>query len=217
MAGLVLFWRAQTTNEKKFRLFSLCFYALVAAVFILLYIHGGVSCEDRYFRSTGTLLFVCALTSALATGTPRWTRGSFLVLCAVMALYGLASIAQHTLTTAEGRSLDRTSWTNQGIFDAAAINFAREIYAQEGRDALFVLPSNQLAVTLPVDARILPITQSVIAGRYSGRVPGHLLVLMPETILAPDRTLAALLAVFTDYVPDAWERKTFSNTSVFFQ
>lgn len=224
MAGLVLFWRPQTTNEKKFRLFSLWFYALVAAVFILLYIHGPLTLEDRYFRSTGTLLFVCALTSALATGTPRWTRGSFLVLCAVMALYGFASIARHTLTTAEGRSLDRTSWTNQGIFDAAAINFAREIYAQEGRDALFVLPSPQLAMTLPTDARILPMNLPVPVprefgggSRYSGRVPGHLLVLTPEPIVAPDRTLAALHAVFTDYAPDAWERKTFPNMRVFFQ
>src|SRR6516164_9757799 len=36
VAGLVLFWRPQTTGEKKFRLFCLWFYALVTAALILL-------------------------------------------------------------------------------------------------------------------------------------------------------------------------------------
>ena len=101
------------------------------------------------FSFHGTLLFVCALMSALATGTPRWTRGLFLALCALMALYGLGSFSYHEMTTAQGQSLDRMSWTNQRIFDPAAIDFAREVYAREGRESLFVLPSYQMAVTLP--------------------------------------------------------------------
>ena len=110
VAGLVFFWRPQTTSEKKFRVFSLWFYALVAAAFILLFICGSaISLEERHFRSAGTLLFVCALMSALATGTPRWTRGLFLVLCALMALYGLGSFSYHEMTTAQGQSLDRMS------------------------------------------------------------------------------------------------------------
>jgi hypothetical protein len=137
-----------------------------------------------------------------------------------MSLYGLASISHRALTTAEGRSLDRTSWTNQRIFDAAAIDFAREVYAREGRDALFVLPSYQIAVTLPVDARILVIDlsyegdESKIADLFSGRVPGHVVVLMPNSISDTSKG-RALLSAFTDYAPDAWERKTFANMSVF--
>ena len=92
MAGLVLFWRPQTSSEEKFRAFSLWFYALVAAVFILLSIRGSaISLEERHFRSAGTPLFVCALMSALAARTPRWAKGLFLALCTLMALYGLGS------------------------------------------------------------------------------------------------------------------------------
>ena len=252
--GLVLFWRPQTITEKKLKLFSLWFYGVVATVFSLMYVHGGViSLEQRHFRSAGTLLFVCALMSALAAGIPsgenqtegsalngrnlrssfdpvgsiglilstRWTRGLFLVLCVVMTLFGLASFSHHVWTTANGRSLDRTSWTNQWMFDPAAVDFARDAYAQEGRDALFVLPwvlpSNELAVTLPIDARILSLYLKRDPDfRYSGRVPGHIFVLMPNTTLAMSEG-PALLSIFTDYAPDAWKRKTFANMSVFFQ
>jgi hypothetical protein len=221
IAGLVLFWRLQTTNEKKLRLFSLWFYALLTGVFILLFIHGSIIFEDRYFRAPGTLLFVCALMSALAARTPRWTSGLLLVLSAVMSLHGLASISHHALTTAGGESLDRTSWTNQAVFDADAIDFARELYEREERDALFVLPAYQLAVTLPADARIIVIDldyvpEATITGRYSGRVPGHVAVLVPNRILDTSKS-RALLSAFTHYDPEAWERKTFATMSVFLQ
>jgi len=222
VAGLVLFWRPQTTNEKKFRLFCLWFCGVVAAVFTLLFVHGAlILLEERHLRSAGTLLFVCALMSALAAGTPGWTRGLFLALCVLMAVYGLGSFSYHELTTAKRQFLDRTSWTNQRIFDAAAIDFTREVYAREGRDALFVLPSYQLAVTFPVDARIIVIDldyepESKIAGHYSGRVPGHVYVLMPNIIFDTDKG-RALLSAFRDYAPSAWERKRFAEISVFFQ
>jgi hypothetical protein len=222
VAGLVLFWRPQTIDENKLRLFSLWFYGIVAAVFILLYIHGAlIGLEERHFRSVGTLLFVCALMSAFAAGTPRWTRSSFFVLCTLMALYGLASFSSRALTAAKGQSLDRTSWTNQAIYDAAAIDFAREAYAREGRDGLFVFPSHQIAVTFPTEARIITIElqdpESAIAGlRYRGRFPGHVFVLIPNWISDTSKG-RALLSAFTDYAPDAWERRTFANMTVFFQ
>jgi hypothetical protein len=222
---VVLFWRPQTTDEKKFGLFCLWLYGVVAAVFILLFSHGAlIDLDERHVRSVGTLLFVCALMSALAAGTPRWARHLFLVLCALMALYGMASFPYHELTTAKSQSLDRANWTNQRMFDAAAIDFAREVYAREGRDALFVLPlfgMAQMAVTLPVDARILVMNldlepESEFVGRYSGRVRGHVVVLVPNSIFDTSKG-RALLSAFTDYAPDAWNRKTFANTSVYFQ
>lgn len=80
VSGLVVFWRPQTIDEKKFRLLSLSFYGVVATVFILLFILGGViSLEERQVRSAGTLLVLCALISAFAAETPAWIRGSFLV------------------------------------------------------------------------------------------------------------------------------------------
>jgi hypothetical protein len=222
ISGLVLLWRPETIGEKKLRLFSLWFYGVVATVFILLFVGGGaISLEERHFRSAGTLLFVCALLSAFVAGIRRWIRGSFLVLSVLMAFYGLASFSYHELTTAKGQFLDRTSWTNQKIFDASAIDFARGIYAREGRDALFVLPSYQIAVALPIEARILVIDLNYdgdllrISHPYAGRVPGHLVVLLPNS--SDNSKGRALLSAFRDYAPEAWERKTFPEMSVYYQ
>jgi hypothetical protein len=156
--------------------------------------------------------------SALTAGIPRWTRSLFLALSALMAFYGLASFSYHEFTTAKGQSLDRSSWTNQRIFDAAAIDFTREVFVHQGRDALFVLPSYQIAVTLPVEARILvtDLNYNGDAGRYAGRVPGRLVVLM-ENRIADTSKGHALLSAFADYDPEAWKRKTFATMSVFYQ
>jgi hypothetical protein len=195
---------------------------------------GFLVAQERYFRSAGTLLFVCALMSTTAAKTPRCEKHAFFFLCGFMVLYGLASFSYHELTTAKGRSLDRMSWTNQnltnqGIFDADAINFLRDAFTAEGRNAMFVLPAPQLALTLPVKARILAMdfneaTKSGIEDlRYTGRVPGHVFVLLPNTIIdSQDGRLdagkgQALLSMFRDYAPDGWQKESFANTSVFFQ
>jgi hypothetical protein len=228
--SLVWFWRPLTISERKLRSFSMWFYGLVLAVLILLYIHGAdIAVEERYFRPAGTLLFACALISALAAGTPRWMRHSFLALCVVMALYGVASFSHRAWNASNGQSLDRTSWTNQEIFDAGAIRFARQQFDLEGRNALFVLPASQLALTLPLRARILvtglnwePLSH-VLSVRYAGRVPGHVFVLLPNTIfglangMLDMSKVRTFLSTFTDYAPDAWSSKSFANMTVFFQ
>jgi hypothetical protein len=230
--ALVLYWRPQTTKEQEFRTFSLWFSGILAIVFILLFIHGAaISPEERHFRSAGTLLFVCAMMAVAGTGISRWMRGVFLTLCAVMALLGLASFSYHQLTMAKGLWLDQKSLTNQdpGVFDPAAVDFLQEAYAREGRNALFVLPSYALALTLPTDARVLAMDFNLWARsevqdlRYAGRVPGHVFVLLPNTIIDAQSGTSnaskgrALLSSFTDYAADAWKRKSFQNASVFFQ
>jgi hypothetical protein len=70
---------------------------------------------------------------------------------------------------------------------------------------------------MPVDARILVMRfEYEPEGRYFGRVPGHVVVLVPNSIFDTSKG-RALLSAFTDYAPDAWNRKTFANTSVYFQ
>jgi hypothetical protein len=206
-----------------------------AAFFILLFTHGAViEPEERHFRSAGILLFVSAMMAVAGADIPRWMRGVFLALCSVIAFFGLASFSYHELTTSKGYWLDQRSWTNQNltnqkIFDLAAVDFLREAYAREGRNALFVLPSYQLALTLPSDARVLAMDfnwadkSEIEALRYRGRVPGHVFVLLPNTVIdaitgsVDMKKGPALLSAFTDYAADSWKRKGFQNMSVFFQ
>jgi hypothetical protein len=226
---VVGFW-LETAQKIKIRYFSLVSYGIVGAVFIFLFSRGAnIYLEERHFRSVGTLLFVCALVNCRSTGTPIWARNLFLAFCALMAFYGLGSFLVGKYKTAESQSLDRVSWTNQMVYDTAAVDFARDTFAREGRDALFVLPTLPLAVTLPKEARVIAIDlswepESATKGRrYSGRVPGHILVLLPNSIVdivsgkismskGPE-----LLSEFKDYAPDAWKKRIFNTMTVFFQ
>ena len=227
---LVVGFRLGPTHEQKLTYFSLASYAIVAAVFIFLFIRGAnIYFEERHFRSIGTLLFVCALVNLRSAGTPIWARNLFMALCALMAFYGLGSFLFGEYRTAKSQSLDRVSWTNQGVFDTAAVDFARDTFAREGRDALFVLPTLPLAVTLPKEARVIAIDlswepESATKGRrYSGRVPGHILVLLPNSIvdIASGKISMtkgpALLSEFKDYAPDAWKKRIFNTMTIFFQ
>jgi hypothetical protein len=227
---LVVGFRLGPPREQTLRYFSLVSYGIVAAVFIFLFSHGAnIYLEERHFRSVGTLLFVCALVNLRSAGTPTWARNLFLALCALMAFYGLTSFLFGKYKTAESQSLDRISWTNQSVFDAAAVDFARDTFAREGRDALFVLPSLPLAVTLPKEARVIAIDLSweqesdIKQDRYLGRVPGHIFVFLPNTIVdiisgrINMNKGPALLSEFKDYDHDAWQKRVFNTMTVFFQ
>jgi hypothetical protein len=228
--SLVVGFRPESAHEQKLRYFSLVSFGIVVAVFIFLFSRGAnIFLEERHVRSVGTLLFVCALVNLRSAGTPIWARNLFLALCALMAFYGLGSFLFGEYKTAKSRSLDRISWTNQRVFDAAAVNFARDTFAQEGRDALFVWPSMPLAVTLPTEARVIAIDlgweleSDIKQRRYSGRVPGHIYVFLPNTIvdiksggINMNKGLA-LLSAFKDYAPDAWKKRVFDTMTVFFQ
>jgi hypothetical protein len=219
---LVVGFRLETAQEQKLRYFSLVLYGILVPVFI--WIGGRIGWEERHFRSVGTLLFVCALINCRSAGIPILARNVFLALCALMAFYGLGSFLVGEYRTAESQSLDRVSWTNQRVYDADAVDFARDTFAREGRDALFVLPSPPLVVTLPTEARVIAIDLSWYPERrrYSGRVPGHILVLLPNTIVDTlsgkiNMSGPELLSEFKDYAPDAWHKRSFNTMSVFFQ
>ena len=225
---LVVGFQLETAQKLKLRYFSLVSYGILAAVFMVLFSRGAnIYLEERHFRSVGTLLFVCALVNSRSAGAPIWARNLFLALCALMAFYGLGSFLSGNYRTAESQSLDRVSWTNQLVYDAAAVDFARDIFAREGRDALFVLPSPPLVVTLPTEARVIAINLSwesefeTKQRRYSGRVPGHILVLLPNSIVVSGKINMskgpALLSEFKDYSPDSWKKRIFNTMTVFFQ
>jgi len=223
VASLVLLGKPRTENETDFRRFAFGFYGVTLAVFVFLYIHGAdIGYEERHFRSAGTLLFVAALFSSTRPRVSGWMKYGFLALVGLMSLYGLASFSSHALAMADGHSLDRTSWTNQPLVDQSAIRYLQEEYVHEGRDALFVIPSPILAVTMPLEARLIAVhidfqrETQIAALRYRGRVPGHIFVLIQDRI-ADSSKGKALLRAFIDYNPQNWTRRRFSSSSIFIQ
>jgi hypothetical protein len=139
-----------------------------------------------------------------------------------MSLYGLGSYAQRALRLAPGHHLDSFSRTSQPLVDPAALKFIREAYWREGRNALFVLPSAEMVVALPLGARILPTLlnfeseQDTAARQYAGVVPGRLYVVMPNSIAAENKGRIFLMA-FQNYPFTGWQSNTFGLTTIFVQ
>ena len=223
VASLVVLWEAKTESESDLRTFTVWFYGVTVATFVLLYIlRADVGYEERHFRSAGTLLFVAALIGSIGPKVPDWLRYTFVALVVSMALYGLASFSSRALAAADGHAIDLTSWTNQPLVDQSAIRYLQAEYLHEGREALFVIPSPDIVVTLPLEARVIALhidfqrETEIAALRYRGRVPGHIFILIQNRI-ADSPKGEALLRAFVDYNPQTWTRKTFSTSTVFIQ
>lgn len=223
----VILWGLRKSADKRSDLIgvikiTIWFYAICALAMAVLYMRGGaIGLEERHLRSAGTLVFVCAL--GVANRLPRKGAGRFAVMafCGFMSLYGGVSFVSRAWST-KPEQIDRYSRTRQIIVDVGAIEYARAAFAREGRDALFVLPSPEVASVFPPGARILS-TQldfeseaSIAARRYAGRVPGHVYVLI-QTRLVQTAKGTLLLKGFINYPLDAWERHEFGNTTVLVQ
>jgi hypothetical protein len=65
-------------------------------------------------------------------------------------------------------------------------------------------------------ARDLNYEQTAIVGRYAGRAPGHVVVLMPNDISDRSKDLA-LLSPFRDYAPKCVGKENVPGMSVFCQ
>jgi hypothetical protein len=201
---------------------TICFYVICALAMALLYTHGGaISFEERHVRSAGTLIFVCAI--AVADVMPRRALGrvALLAFCGFMSLYGGLSFITRVRST-NPREIDHYSRTHQVIVDTRAIDYVRAAFAREGRSALFVLPSPDVASAFPPGARILS-TQldfeseaKVATRKYAGRVPGHLYIVI-QTRLDQAAKGKLLLEGFTNYPLGAWERHQFGSTTVLVQ
>jgi hypothetical protein len=223
LATLTIYWRPRTDLQFEFTRFSVLFYAVTALAFVFLWVHGAaISVEERHFREVGISLFVCCYIRAIDGIIPSWTRTLFFVFCGCMSLYGIVSFSNRAWAAADGHSLDGVSRTNQPIIDRTAIEFLRDAYTRETRRAVFVLPSPDIGVTLPLGARIIAVhldfePEAKIAGlHYGGRAAGHVYVLMQNAI-ADSGKGKALLAAFSSYPTDGWERKTFGWSSIFIQ
>jgi hypothetical protein len=198
------------------------FYIVCALAMSAIFLHGGdVSLEERHLRAAGMLIFVCVV--AMMSHMPRnsVSRLAVLTLCGLLSLYGCFAFA-HRARSAKKGEIDSYSRTYQTNVDQGAIEFARAAFTREGRNALFVLPSPEVACAFSPSARILSnhiefeSSTTISARAYRGKVRAGLYVIMP-TQIAESLKGTLLLKEFIDYPFDAWEKHNFANSTVFVQ
>ena len=142
----------------------------------------SVGTPDRHFRSVGTLVLVCALAVIFEPRTRKAFRYLFLAFCSFMSLYGLGSFPPGPEPCERRSILDKYSRTSQPLVAQAALDFTRAAYVREDGDALFVLPSPDIAVVFPIGARIMSThidfqtEQEIRAMKYEGIVPGRFIL-----------------------------------------
>jgi hypothetical protein len=198
---------------------TLCFYGVCALALILAYARGGViTLEERHVRSSGTLILVSALAAVTGAAGNRGYRLAVFGFCSVLSLSGAESFVS---LLERPPNEDPLSRTRQQI-EMEAIGFARQIFAREGRNALFVITSPDTAIALPADARILRTmantdsVERVAKRQYKGTVNGSLCVIMQRQMV---NTVKAefLLKSFSAYPYPSWERHQFGTSQIFVQ
>jgi hypothetical protein len=217
-------WRQwiHDANLLRLSMITASFYAVCALAMSVIFLHGGdVSLEERHLRAAGMLIIVCIL--ALADRLPRKSvsRTAVGALCILMSLYGCLAFAYHAWSTKRSE-IDHYSGTYQPSLDPSAIELLRSAFAQEGRDALFVLPSPDAASAFAPGVRILTNhieyepEETIAARTYRGKVRGRLYVIVPARIAQSDKA-TLLLKEFVDYPLNAWERHSLGTSTLFVQ
>jgi hypothetical protein len=223
-AVIAVGWRNSIDDAKLNRLlpFAVLFYLICAAAMAMIFSHGGdVSLEERHLRAAGTLIFVCV--AAIAGKAPRkaLSKIALVAFCAFMSLYGCLAFGYRAMSLKKAE-IDPYSLTHQPSVDQTGIAFLRSAFAREGRDALFVLPSPDVALEFPPSARIISNhiefdTEAMISERaYHGKVKGSLYVIMP-TRIAESAKGPLVLKEFIDYPADAWRSEVLGNSTIFIQ
>jgi hypothetical protein len=217
-------WQQCIRDENLSQLLTITalFYAVCAMAMSEIFLHGSdVSLEERHLRAAGTLIFVCVLAVASRLSRNSMSRLAAVGLCGLMSLYGCLAFAYRAVSTKRGE-IDHYSETHQPSIDKSGIEFLRTAFAREGRDALFVLPSPDVASAFPPSARILSNhiefdTEAIISARtYRGKVRGPLYVIMP-TDIAQSIKGPLVLKEFVDYPFDAWKTRNLGSSTVFVQ
>jgi hypothetical protein len=224
LAVILKGWREKSndTNLNKLIRITVGFYVVCALAMAAIFMHGGdVSLEERHLRACGMLIFVCVI--AIISRMPRNSvvRLTVLALCGLMSLYGCFVFA-HGARSTKHTEVDPYSRTHHASVDEGAIEFLRTAFAREGRDALFVLPSPDIATAFSPSARILTNhiefepDATVAARTYRGKVRGPLYVIMPNRV-AESAKGALLLKEFVDYPFGGWESHSFDTSTVYVQ
>jgi hypothetical protein len=221
---LVQGWRRRSQDENLARLLQITifFYAAYALAMSAIFLRGGdVSLEERHLRAAGMLIFVCALATASRLRPRSPSRLSLGALCALMSLYGCFAFAYRARSTKRSE-IDHYSGTYQPSVDESAIEFLRTTFAQQGRDALIVLPSPEAASAFSPSVRILTNhiefepEETISSRTYRGKVRGSVYVVVPARMEQSVKT-TLLLKEFIDYPLEGWEKRSFGSSIVFVQ
>jgi hypothetical protein len=215
--GLMLIRGARSRDPVRAHLprLALSAAALGALVITVIFLRGGdAGLMERHFRSFGMLAFVAVMVSS----DEGWWRRLLLGLALPLAAYGVAS---HVQRVAASRTPDAFSGTQQ-LVSSEALDFVREVVAEEGADALVVIPSPELIVAIPLGARVVrtQIEFEMEAENRSrvlrGTVAGTVAILLPTRLEERERG-RRLIEAFRDYDPSAWVRHDFGETLVLTQ
>jgi hypothetical protein len=209
-------------EARRLFVFAALFYLVYALALGFIFVRGGdVSIEERHVRAPGVLFMLCAFA---AISHLQWRHPARLLALAAFgffALYGVASFVSRTAATLSAGHIHAASRTNQPIVSAAALEFLNSAHAREGRAALFVLPSPDVALALPRDARVLVRTfdfmtvEEIQRRRYRGAVEGAVHIAIQRRNAEGPKGEAAR-AAFAD-APGAWAFRDFGETRVYFQ
>jgi hypothetical protein len=209
-------------NLKKLLTITVCFYAVSAFAMSAIFLHGGdVSVEERHLRAAGMLILVGVFALTCRLPLKSVSRLAVSAIFVFMSLYGITAFA-YRARSKERVEIDGYSRVLESNVDASVLESLRRAFAQEGRDALFVLPSADAASAFPPSARILvPQIESdpqalAWAREYHGKVRGHLYVVVP-TRLAQSPNTTLLLKDFLDYPFNAWESRVVGSSTVYVQ
>ncbi len=208
--------------DRDFKVFTIVFTAFFCAAMMFLYLrHSPLPLDERHFRPAGILILIWMMAICLKPDAWQPARYAVLTFCGFLCLYGIVSFVQRA-ANARAEEVDTYSRTRQLIVDRQSIEMLQRAYAKWGHDALFVLPSADITVTLPVGARIINTavdfaSESQLAAiRYAGRVKGPIYVMI-QTSLVATRKRELLMRSFAGYDPTAWQIRTFPKTTVFVQ
>jgi hypothetical protein len=221
-AGLIADRDARDVGVQAWLNFAGVFCLLFGSVLLVMMLGlAGISMEERHVRPIGVVILISLVVIAMTAQRHGWRRRVVAGLCAIMASYGLGSFVFRALNAYQADTYDAASGLQQAIVDRPALDYLRAAYAQEGRDALFVIPSPEVALALPLGARIIAThldftpESDIACLRFQGVIPGTVFVVMQSRLLPTKGQ--ALLHAFADYDMSRWQIRSFGQTSILSQ
>lgn len=213
-------WRQLRTIALEYSRFALGAAVLFSFAFVLLSSRGGISFEERHFRSVGLMLIV-GFVQVFSHHRSKLVRGTFYSVLLGMAAFGLGSSiahARHNLGVPLG-----VHGFRHHIASPALLNFIAQTFGHEDRrasDTVVYVPSPEIGLEVR-NSRVLagqPDFDSIEAlarRKYRGRVRSMYVVLQKDMVKSGKAEV--VLRSFQDYELAAWKEIDLGDFVCYFQ